>query len=42
VAVESYMEIGRVLLQGDYQVKAGRATVPKLQRIKVAWRALNV
>jgi len=42
VAVESYMEIGRVLMQGDYQVKAGRATVPKLQRIKVAWRALNV
>lgn len=41
VAVESYMEIGRILRQKNYQVKAGRATVPKLQRVKVAWRALN-
>jgi len=41
VAVDSYMEIGRVLRQETYQVKAGRATVPKLRRLKVAWRALN-
>lgn len=41
VVVESYMEIGRVLRQGDYEVKAGRATVPKLKRIRVAWQALN-
>lgn len=41
VAVESYMEIGRVLQQEGYQVKAGRATVPKGRRIKVAWQALN-
>lgn len=40
VAVESYMEIGRVLQQPKYQVKAGRATVPKLRRIRVAWQAL--
>jgi len=41
VAVESYMEIGRVLRREDYVVSAGRATVPKLRRIKVAWGALN-
>jgi len=41
VAVDSYMEIGRVLRQETYQVKAGRATVPKLRRMKVAWRALH-
>lgn len=41
VAVESYMEIGRVLREKEYQVKQGRATVPKLRRLKVAWRALN-
>ena len=41
VAVESYMEIGRVLRQEDYEVKAGRATVPKLKRVRVAWQALN-
>ena len=40
VAVESYMEIGRVLLEPHYTVKAGRATVPKARRIRVAWRAL--
>ena len=40
VAVESYMEIGRVLRENRYQVKAGRATVPKLRRIRVAWKAL--
>ncbi|KAF2877044.1 Lycopene beta-cyclase [Massariosphaeria phaeospora] len=41
VAVESYMEIGRVLKQAGYTVKAGRATVPKRRRLQVAWRALN-
>lgn len=41
VAVESYMEIGRVLREGVYKVKAGRATVPKLRRLKVGWRALS-
>ncbi|KAI9819260.1 MAG: hypothetical protein M1827_007416 [Pycnora praestabilis] len=40
VAVESYMEIGRVLAEGAYRVKAGRATVPKTRRLRVAWRAL--
>jgi len=41
VAVESYMEIGRVLRQDGYQVTTGRATVPTLRRIRVAWRALR-
>ena len=41
VAVESYMEIGRVLREKNYHVKAGRATVPKLRRIRVAWQALT-
>lgn len=41
VAVESYMEIGRVLLKEHYQVKPGRATVSKSRRIRVAWRALK-
>lgn len=42
VAVESYMEIGRVLKeQKGYRVKAGRATVPKSRRVWVAWKALN-
>jgi len=41
VAVESYMEIGKVLRQEAYQVKAGRATVPTIRRIRVAWRALR-
>jgi 15-cis-phytoene synthase/lycopene beta-cyclase len=40
VAVQSYMEIGRVLRQEGYIVKAGRATVPKWRRIMVAWAAL--
>jgi 15-cis-phytoene synthase / lycopene beta-cyclase len=40
VAVESYMEIGRVLREPGYKVKAGRATVPKMRRISVAWKAL--
>lgn len=42
VAVESYVEIGRVLRKPGYRVKAGRATVPKLRRIRVAWKALNI
>jgi 15-cis-phytoene synthase/lycopene beta-cyclase len=41
VAVESYMEIGRVLKQDGYVVKAGRATVPKLRRLRVAWKTLS-
>lgn len=41
VAVESYMEIGRVLQEKRYKVKAGKATVPKLRRLKVAWKALS-
>ena len=41
VAVESYVEIGRVLRKPGYKVKAGRATVPKLRRLQVAWKALN-
>lgn len=41
VAVESYMEIGRVLLQKDYVVKQGRATVPKMRRLTVAYKALS-
>ncbi|KAL9117769.1 MAG: hypothetical protein Q9187_005691 [Circinaria calcarea] len=41
VAVESYMEIGRVLRKSGYKVKAGRATVPKLRRLRVAWSALD-
>ena len=40
VAVESYMEIGRVLQKPGYRVKAGRATVPKLRRIRVAWNVM--
>ncbi|MCJ1285905.1 hypothetical protein MMC26_005247 [Xylographa opegraphella] len=41
VAVESYMEIGRVLRKPGYRVKAGRATVSKLRRLEVAWNALS-
>ena len=41
VAVESYMEIGRFLRKPSYRVKAGRATVPKLRRLMVAWNALS-
>jgi 15-cis-phytoene synthase/lycopene beta-cyclase len=41
VAVESYVEIGRVLRTPGYKVKAGRATVPKLRRLIVAWNALR-
>lgn len=44
VAVESYMEIGRVLrVSGTkgFQTGKGRATVPKVRRIGVAWKVLN-
>jgi len=41
VAMESYMEIGRVLMEKDYKTKAGRATVPKARRLLVAYRALS-
>ncbi|RDW67669.1 hypothetical protein BP6252_09065 [Coleophoma cylindrospora] len=41
VAVESYMEIGRVLVKKGYQVREGKATVPRLRRLKVAWKALS-
>ena len=41
VAVESYVEIGRVLREPGYKLKAGRATVPKPRRLKVAWMALR-
>lgn len=45
VAVESYMEIGRVLREEGFnkasQNSRGRATVPKRRRIWVAWKALN-
>ena len=41
VAVESYVEIGRVLRKSGYKLKAGRATVPKMRRLRVAWKALN-
>lgn len=41
VAVESYMEIGRVLREKHYTMKKGRATVPKMRRLRVAWKALN-
>jgi 15-cis-phytoene synthase / lycopene beta-cyclase len=41
VAVESYMEIGRVLREGRPTLKRGKATVPKWRRITVAWKALN-
>jgi 15-cis-phytoene synthase / lycopene beta-cyclase len=41
VAVESYMEIGRVLKEGKFPIQKGRATVPKLRRIMVVWKALS-
>ncbi|OMP88916.1 Bifunctional lycopene cyclase/phytoene synthase [Diplodia seriata] len=41
VAVESYMEIGRVIREEGYRVREGRATVPKRRRILVAWKALR-
>lgn len=44
MAVEGYMEIGRVILDGKYaedKRKGGRATVPKMRRLWVGWKALN-
>ncbi|WYZ39225.1 hypothetical protein EsH8_III_001139 [Colletotrichum jinshuiense] len=42
VAVETYMEIGRVLMRngGAAADGTGRATVPKSRRVWVAWRTL--
>ncbi|KAI9808612.1 MAG: hypothetical protein M1825_003762 [Sarcosagium campestre] len=40
VAVESYMEIGRVLREKRYRIKAGRASVPKMRRFWVGWKAM--
>ena len=39
VAVESYMEIGRVLAEGGLRVE-GKATVPAWRRISVVWKTL--
>jgi 15-cis-phytoene synthase/lycopene beta-cyclase len=44
VAVESYMEIGRVLREKSgvpSRTKKGRATVPRLRRLWVAWKNLS-
>lgn len=42
VAVESYMEIGRVLQESaSPRPRAGQASVPKLRRLRVAWSALT-
>ncbi|KAF2146305.1 uncharacterized protein K452DRAFT_243028 [Aplosporella prunicola CBS 121167] len=41
VAVESYMEIGRVLREKGCAPREGRATVPKMRRVWVAWQALR-
>ncbi|KAF7867333.1 hypothetical protein EAF04_005416 [Stromatinia cepivora] len=41
VVVESYVEIGRVMKEREYRVTKGRATVPKLRRLGVAWKALS-
>jgi 15-cis-phytoene synthase/lycopene beta-cyclase len=41
VAVECYMEIGRVLREKGYKVKQGKATVPIVRRLRVAWKALG-
>ena len=40
VAVESYVEIGRVLRSPGYKVKHGRATVSKMRRLQVARHCL--
>lgn len=40
VAVESYMEIGRVLAEGGLRIE-GKATVPKWRRLGVVWTALT-
>ncbi|KAI1114674.1 hypothetical protein F5Y14DRAFT_413295 [Nemania sp. NC0429] len=44
VAVESYMEIGRVLREKSYvpsKTKKGRASVPRSRRLWVAWKNLS-
>jgi 15-cis-phytoene synthase / lycopene beta-cyclase len=41
VMVESYMEIGRVLLESGCNAAPGRATVSRMRRIIVAWKALT-
>lgn len=43
VAVESYMEIGRVMRDHGFTGlgKGGRATVPTSRRIRTAWKALQ-
>ena len=41
VAVESYMEIGRVLLDERHVVRPGRATVGRWRRLRTAVSALN-
>jgi 15-cis-phytoene synthase / lycopene beta-cyclase len=43
VAVESYMDIGRVLLErnaASSRSRSGRATVPRARRLWVAWKVL--
>ena len=40
-AVESYIEIGQVLRDGKGQIKQGKASVPIMRRIRVAWKAMN-
>ncbi|RKF79817.1 Bifunctional lycopene cyclase/phytoene synthase [Golovinomyces cichoracearum] len=40
VAVDSYMEIGRVIREKNYQLKKGRATVPIGRTIRVAWKSM--
>lgn len=42
VAVESYMEIGRVMREKGFKTGVGsRATVPWKRRIRTAWNAIN-
>jgi 15-cis-phytoene synthase/lycopene beta-cyclase len=41
VAVESYMEIGRVLKEGNYEAKCEMAQVSNWRRLGVAWKALK-
>lgn len=40
VAVESYVQMGRELRKPGFKIKEGRATVPKLTRLWIGWRAL--
>lgn len=41
VAVESYMEIGRVLRDEGYRVQPGRATLSYWRRVRTAFEAIN-